>query len=207
MAKARATVENVFAMSPVISPDAIRPIIAPAISDGGIIVRSLMMPDRQSASSNPTPDDRDRDARAHDGGATGHVRFIARSDSARSEDHRRAVTTPNAGSATMRLSRSRGQAGGHDVDEAAGARRHHADAVGQHRRLVEGVGDEQHGGPGLAPQAQEFVAHEQAGLLVQRAERLIEQDQARLGDQRAGDADPLAHPARELRRIGVRRTP
>ena len=37
------------------------------------------------------------------------------------------------------------------IDEAAGTGRHHADAVRQHRRFVQRVGDQQHGGPGFAP--------------------------------------------------------
>ncbi len=93
-------------------------------------------------------------------------------------------------------------AGAHEVDEAAGARGHHADAVGQHRGLVEGVGDEQHARRGFTPQPQQLVAHEQAGLLVECAERLVEQDQPRLHHQGPGDADALAHAAGELCGIG-----
>src|SRR5256885_13050294 len=36
-------------------------------------------------------------------------------------------------------------AGFNHIDDAPGSRRHDADAVGQHRRLVERVGDEEHG--------------------------------------------------------------
>ena len=50
---------------------------------------------------------------------------------------------------------------------------------------------------------QELLAHQEAGLLVERAERLVEQDEARLHDERAGDADALAHAAGELRRIAL----
>ena len=66
------------------------------------------------------------------------------------------------------------------------------------------MGDEQDGGAGLAPQAQQLVAHQEARLLVERAERLVEQDQARLEHQRARDAHALAHAARELGGIGAR---
>ena len=113
-------------------------------------------------------------------------------------DRRRSAASP-----TIWLSRSRGQPVVDDVDEAAGPRRHHADAVGQHRRLVERMRDQQHGRAGLAPQPQQLVAHQQPGLLVERAERLVEQDQPRLQHQRAGDADALAHAAGQLRRIGA----
>src|SRR5580700_8475134 len=94
-------------------------------------------------------------------------------------------------------------AGVDDLDEAAGPRRHGADPVGQHRRLVERVSDEEHGGAGGAPQPQHFVAHQEPGLRVERAERLVEQDQARLQHERARNADALAHAARQLRRIGA----
>ena len=59
--------------------------------------------------------------------------------------------------------------------------------------------------PGLAPEPQQFVAHQQPRLLIERAERLVEQDQSRLHHQRAGDADALAHAAGELRRDRRRR--
>ena len=80
----------------------------------------------------------------------------------------------------MRLSRSRGQFVSTTSISRPGPRRHHGDAVGQHRRLVERVGDEEHGRAGLPPQPQHLVAHQQARLLVERAERLVEQDQPRL---------------------------
>ena len=125
-------------------------------------------------------------------------------DSSRSVCHRRAVIAPNSGRSTMRLSRSRGQCVSTTSMMRPGPRRHHADAVGEHRRLVERVGDEEDRRRGLAPQAQELVAHQEARLLVERAERLVEQDQARLHDERARDAHALAHAARELRRIAGR---
>ena len=40
-------------------------------------------------------------------------------------------------------------------------------------------------------------------LLVQRTERLVQQDQARLHHQRAGDAHALPHAAGQLRRVGA----
>ena len=127
-------------------------------------------------------------------------------DSSRSVFHSRAVTAPNDGvldDAAVALARP---AGLDDVDEAAGPRRHHADAVGEHRGLVERMGDQEHGRAGRAPQAQQLVAHQEPRLLVERAERLVEQDQARLRDQRAGDAHALAHAAGQLRRVARRRS-
>ena len=57
--------------------------------------------------------------------------------------------------------------------------------------------------PVLPPQPQDFVAHEEARLRIERAERLVEQNEARLQHQRARDADALAHAAGQLRRIGA----
>ena len=102
----------------------------------------------------------------------------------------------------MRLSRSRGQ----PVSTRSMKRPGRADITPMRsdsmRRLVERMGDQQHGGAGLAPELEQFVAHQQPRLLVERAERLVEQQQARPHHQRARDADPLAHAAGELRRIG-----
>ena len=91
-------------------------------------------------------------------------------------------------------------AGVEHAHEASGPGGHDADAVGQHRRFVEGVRDEQHRGLGLAPQPKQLVAHQQSRLLVEGAERLVQENEARLHDERAGDADALPHAARQLRR-------
>ena len=97
-------------------------------------------------------------------------------------------------------------AGRHDVDEAAGPCRHHRDAVRQHRRLVQRMRDQHHRCSGFAPEPQQFLAHQQARLLVERAERLVEQNETRPQHERARDADALAHAAGQLRRIGAAET-
>src|SRR5260221_10701648 len=56
------------------------------------------------------------------------------------------------------------------VEETARTCRHRADAVGQHGRLVERVGDQQHRRVGAPPQPQHLVAHQEPGLRVERAE-------------------------------------
>ena len=84
-----------------------------------------------------------------------------------------------------------------------GTRRHHADAVGQQDRLVDVVGDEQHGGAERLPDVEQELLHGEPGLRVERAERLVHQQRARVHDQDAGDADALAHAARQLRRQGI----
>ena len=55
----------------------------------------------------------------------------------------------------------------------------------------------------LALEAQELVLQPGAGHGVDRAERLVHQQHRRVGGERAGDADALALPAGELRRVAV----
>ena len=124
-------------------------------------------------------------------------------DWSRSTAQRRPVTPPKAGSrhdAAVAFARP---AGLDEVDEDARARRHHADPVRQQRGLVERVGYEKHRGAGHAPQIEQFVAHQQSGLLIERAEWFVEQQQPWPRHQGAGDAQTLAHTARQLRRIGA----
>ena len=63
------------------------------------------------------------------------------------------------------------------------------------------MGDEHDGGAGLRRDTGEFRLQVLAGHLVQRTERLVHQQQARLLGERAGDGDPLLHAAGEL--IGI----
>ena len=85
-------------------------------------------------------------------------------------------------------------------------RRHHQHPVGHRHRLVDAVRDE-HGrarplglGRRHRPEMEQLVAHLLAGDLVQRRERLVHQQQRRIERQRAGNRDPLLHPARQ--RVG-----
>ena len=123
-------------------------------------------------------------------------------DSSRSNCHSRAVISPKRGLATTRLPRSSPQ----PVAMISSMRPGRADITpmrsAEHRGFVERMGDQQDGGAGLAPQPQQLVAHQEARLLVERAERLVEQDHARPLHQRAREADALAHAAGELHRIG-----
>ena len=75
--------------------------------------------------------------------------------------------------------------------------------VGKVDRLLQIVGDHDHGDVLLAPDAGEFLLHGDLGHRVERAERLVEQQDLRLHGQRAGDADALRHAARKLPRIGI----
>ena len=88
-----------------------------------------------------------------------------------------------------------------DVDDAARARRHHHDPVGEEHGLGDRVGDEEDGGAGLGADPHQLVLHPLAGDLVERAERLVHQQQPRALGERPGDRDPLLHAAGEL--VGV----
>jgi hypothetical protein len=65
------------------------------------------------------------------------------------------------------------------------------------------VGDEQAGLLQLMLDLQHLVAEQQARLLVERAERLVHQQDLRLGGERARDRDALAHAAGKLGRIAL----
>ena len=65
-------------------------------------------------------------------------------------------------------------------------------------------GDEHHGGAGLRPDFQEILLQLLARLRVERAERLVHEDEDRLAHQRPRDADALLHAAGEFMRIVVR---
>jgi hypothetical protein len=65
------------------------------------------------------------------------------------------------------------------------------------------VGDEQHGLAVAGPQLEQQVAHDLPGLRIERAERLVHQQDLRVADQHLGEADALPLSARELMGIAV----
>ena len=94
-------------------------------------------------------------------------------------------------------------------DDAARARRQDDDAVGEHQRLPDAVGDEDDRLAARRPDAQQLVLHLDARQLVERAERLVHQQDLRIERERAGDGDALLHAAGQLGRIlgaGARET-
>ncbi len=52
-----------------------------------------------------------------------------------------------------------------------------------------------------AQMPEEPLAHEEPRLLVERAERLVHEEDRRVEGERAGDGHALLHPARELARV------
>ena len=65
-------------------------------------------------------------------------------------------------------------------------------------RLANAVGHEQHGLAVALPQLEQHDVHVVARDGVERAERLIHQEDAGIGDERAAERYPLPHAAGEL---------
>ena len=87
--------------------------------------------------------------------------------------------------------------------DPAGSGSHEHDAIRQGNRLDQIVGDKNNRFSGRGPEFEELILQDDAGLRVQRPERLIHQDQFRIVDQGANDIGPLAHPARQLMGIMI----
>ena len=85
----------------------------------------------------------------------------------------------------------------------AGSARQQQDAVGEIDRLFEIVRDQHGRGAGLHEDALQLLAHEQRHLVVERRERLVEEQDLRLDHQRAHDRDELLLAAGHLVGIAV----
>ena len=85
--------------------------------------------------------------------------------------------------------------------DAPGRGAHHHDAIRQRDGLFQVVGHEHHRAPQLGPDLEQVVLHEIARLHVERAERLVHQDDLGVVDHRHGQRHPLAHAARQLMRM------
>src|SRR5262245_59334615 len=70
-------------------------------------------------------------------------------------------------------------------DDPSGPAAHHDHGVAEHDRLVDAVRHEQGSLLVLLPDGEQLVAHGFAGLRVERAERLVEQQDLRVDRQRA----------------------
>ena len=77
--------------------------------------------------------------------------------------------------------------------------RHDGDPVGHREGLALVVRHVDEGDPDLLLDPLQLDLHLLAELQVERAERLVEQQDTRIQDERAGQRDPLLLPARELR--------
>jgi hypothetical protein len=82
-----------------------------------------------------------------------------------------------------------------NVLDPARPRRHDEDAVAEEHRLRGRMGDEDDGLAPLEPDALQLDVHLPAQDLVEGPERLVKQQEPWLGDQGAGDGNPLPHAA------------
>src|SRR5271169_5850112 len=73
--------------------------------------------------------------------------------------------------------------------------RHHVDPVGKEERLFDIMGDKQDSRVELLPKLKEKLLHCQAGLEIERDERLVHQQYLGPVDECAGDLHTLPHPA------------
>ena len=74
----------------------------------------------------------------------------------------------------------------------------HEHPVGEQDRLVDVVGDQQHGRTVLRHSVLQQAVHSDPGERVERTERFVEQQQFGLADQGAGQCDPLRLSARQV---------
>ena len=91
-------------------------------------------------------------------------------------------------------------------DDASGPARQQHDPIAEAHRLAHVVRHEQHREAAVAPQPLELVVEHVARHGVERPERLVHQEHVGSLRERAGERDPLAHPARELVRTLLGRT-
>ena len=88
-----------------------------------------------------------------------------------------------------------------DLLDASGTQHH--DAVGQRHRLDLIVSDIDHGAADLRVQRGELLARGDAQLRIEVRQRLVEQEDLGIADDRAADGDALALAARESLRLAV----
>ena len=80
---------------------------------------------------------------------------------------------------------------------------HQNDPVSQEDRLLDAVGDVDHGLAGVLPQADQLSLEDGPGLGIQGAEGLIHEEDLRIVREGPGNAHPLLHAAGELVGIGI----
>src|SRR6516162_6848877 len=80
---------------------------------------------------------------------------------------------------------------------------HDHDAIAHVNRFVDIVGDEKHGGATVFPEAQHLILHTHPGKSIKRAERLVEQENLRVVNERSGKSNALGHAPGEMVRVSV----
>lgn len=85
----------------------------------------------------------------------------------------------------------------------ARSRRERDDAIGEQQRFIHVVGHHHYGLALVSPERFDLILQARAGEGVERAQRLIEQQDLRLHGQGARHGNSLSHAARELRRPAI----
>src|SRR5262249_20672528 len=89
----------------------------------------------------------------------------------------------------------------HDLGlDAAGTRAHYNDAAAQEDSLFDIVRDEQHGLLVAFPDPEQHFLHQRSGLIIQRPERLVEQQDLGIVGEGTRDGRALLHAAGQLLR-------
>src|SRR5882757_1374714 len=86
----------------------------------------------------------------------------------------------------------------HDSVDAPRARAQYDDSIRQEHRLFNVVRHHDHGNADIQPQALQLLLQSESGQRIQRAQRLIQQEQFGTVDEGAGDGGALSHAARNL---------
>ena len=124
-----------------------------------------------------------------------HRQSRRRADADQAQTSSRIRARSSAAAASPASRRERGEPDLHVQRHAAVAQ--HDDPVGERERFRDVVGDQDGGEAVLVPDALQQPVHLAAGQRVERAERLVEQQDARVADERAREGDALALAARE----------
>src|SRR5262249_27763350 len=114
---------------------------------------------------------------------------------------RRKLAEPRLATDALEVARARDADLVSRPDDRRRAGRQEHDAVAQPDRLLQTVRDEEDRPCAIAAQLQQVLFEKVACLRVEVREWLVHQEDLRVVDERLRDGDPLAHPARQLRRV------
>src|SRR3989442_5535147 len=87
--------------------------------------------------------------------------------------------------------------------DATGTGSHNDDAVAHVDCFVDVVSDQKHRSAAGLPKTEHFVLHAHAGEGIQRAERLVQEEDLGMVNQRPGQSHALGHAARQMVGVGV----
>src|SRR6516162_11131971 len=91
-------------------------------------------------------------------------------------------------------------------DDLRGTASHDEHAISEQHGLADTMRHEEHCFAIALPEFEQHDVHVISGYGIERAERLVHQQNARIGNERAAERYPLAHPAGKLPRARTRAT-